>query len=156
MKYTKGISALEIIIVISVIGILSAIILPNLSKFRDEQALATTTADIVSLLNEARVSTLSSINSSQYGVHFESSRAVLFAGTSFTEPNATNKEISFSSVVTIPTSGGISIAGGGSNIVFHRLTGGPTAYGTITIQLKSNSSRQKTITIGKTGLVSVN
>lgn len=151
--YSRGISVIEILIVIAVIGILVAIVVPNLTRFRNEQALKNTSADIISLLNEARSNTISSVNSSQYGVYFESGRAVLFVGSTFTEPNSTNKELSFSSAVTIQSSGGISLNGGGSTVVFSRISGDTSNYGTITIQLVSDSSRQKIITIGQTGLV---
>ena len=151
--YNRGISVIEILIVIAVIGILVAIVVPNLTRFRNEQSLKNISADIVSLLNEARNNTISSVNSSQYGVYFESGRAVLFVGSTFTEPNSTNKELSFSSAVTIQSSGGISLNGGGSTVVFSRISGDTSNYGTITIQLVSDSSRQKIITIGKTGLV---
>lgn len=154
--YTKGVSFIEIVIVIAVIGILVAIVVPSLTLFRNEQALRNTTADIVSLLNEARTNTISSINSSQYGVYFESGRAVLFVGSTFTEPNATNKEVEFSNAVTIPSSGGISLSGSGSSIVFSRISGDTSNYGTIIVQLVSDTSRSKTITIGKTGRVSTN
>ncbi len=159
-KINKGITIIEIVIVIAIIGALSAIIFPSLSKFRQEQALKNTTADIISLLNKAKSDADSLTIATDYSVHFESGRAVYFIGTSFTEPNATNKEVTLDSSVTIPASGGINLNGGGSDVTFTRLTGDArgyvTGYGTIIVRLVSDSSRQNTITINKTGSVSVN
>jgi len=156
----KGTTVLEIVMAVAIIAILSAVILPNLATFNREQALNNTTADIISLLNKAKSDADSLTLATNYSVHFESTRAVYFLGTSFTEPNASNIEVLFDSAVTIPVSGGINLNGGGSNITFTRQTGDTrgyvTGYGTIVIQLTSDPARQKTITINRTGSVSVN
>ena len=73
-KTNNGITIIEILIAIAVISIISSIVVLNLSKFRNEQALKNTTIDIVSLLNKAKQNTLSSINSNSYGVHFETDK----------------------------------------------------------------------------------
>lgn len=159
MKYIlqqKGSTLVEVLVIIVIIGILVAIVTPSLSRFRGAQALRNTTDDIVSLLNKARTDTLSSYNSSQYSVHIESTRAVYFVGTTFTDGLSTNQQVTFDSSVTIPASGGINLNGGGSNISFTRLTGDTTAYGTIVIQLASDATTSKTVTISQTGLVSTN
>ena len=158
MNFTKnrGISLLEILIVISILVIIAYIVGLNLFNFRREQSLQNMTSDIISLLNEARINTISSKNSTNYGVHFETNRAVLFTGGTFAEPNATNKQIDLDSSVSIPVSGGINLNGGGSDIIFTRISGDTQNYGTIVVQLISNSSRQKTITINKTGVASSN
>jgi prepilin-type N-terminal cleavage/methylation domain-containing protein len=160
MKNNQGFTFIEIIIVIAIMAVLAVMILPSLSRFRNEQALKNATADIVSLLNKAKSDADSLTLSTDYSVHFESGRAVYFIGTSFTEPNSNNRELTLDSAVTIPSSGGINLNGGGSNVTFTRLTGDDrgyvTGYGTIIVQLTSDSSRQKIITINKTGAVSVN
>jgi type II secretory pathway pseudopilin PulG len=159
IKNNKGVSIVEILIVISIIIAIGAIVALNLSKFRDEQALKNTTVDIVTLLNKARQNTLSSLNSNNYSVHFESDKAVLFSGTTYSSSSSDNDPIIFSSAVTIPATGGINISGGGSDINFKRLTGdviNGTISSTIIIELVSNPSRQKTITINKTGIISSN
>lgn len=152
----KGISVLELLMVFAILAIVVSFIILNLTKFRNEQALQNTTSDIISLINEARTKTISSVNSTTYGVHFETSRAVLFVGSSFTEPNSNNKQVDINSAVSIPASGGISLNGGGSDVVFTRISGDTTNYGTIIVRLVSDATRQKTITINKTGIVSSN
>ena len=147
---------IELLIVVTIIVILSSLVGLNLSKFRREQSLQNTTSDIISLLNEARNNTIASKNSTFYSVHFESGRAVLFTGGTFSEPNSTNKEITLDSSVTIPTSGGISLNGGGANVIFTRISGETQNYGTIIVRLTADATRQKTITINKTGIVSSN
>ena len=158
MKILKnsGISILELLMALAILAIVVSFIILNLTKFRNEQALQNTTSDIISLVNEARTKTISSVNSTTYGVHFEASRAVLFAGSSFTEPNSNNKQVDINSAVSIPVSGGINLNGGGSDVIFTRISGDTTNYGTIIVRLVSDATRQKTITINKTGIVSSN
>ncbi len=150
----KGFTLIEILIVIVIIGIISSIVILNLSKFRNEQLLKNTTLDVVSLLSKARQNTLSSVNSINYGVHFDSNQAVLFTGTGYTSNSTTNEPIVFNSRVIIPMPYGLDI-GGGSDVIFERLNG-ETIGGTIKIQLTSDSTKQKIITVGKIGNASSN
>lgn len=152
----KGISIIEILAVISIIAILLVIVLPNLSNFRNERTLTNTTQDIISVLNKAKSDTTSSLNSNSYGVHFETDRVVYFIGTTYNGADAGNIVTSIDSSVTIPLSGGINLNGGGSDVMFTRLTGDTTNYGTIVVRLTSDATRQKTITVSKTGAVSSN
>lgn len=151
----KGVSLMEMLIVISLIGLISAIVVPSFSDFRKNQVLRNTTEDIVSLLNEARSSTLASKNFNTYGVHFDTDRAVLFTGASFTDQSS-NKQIDFDQSVNIPVDGGINLEGGGNNVIFKRMTGETSEYGTITIQQINNPSHQKIISISLIGVVTVN
>lgn len=152
----KGISVLEILIVLSIIAVLASILLPSLSLFRREQTLNNTIGDIVSLLNTARNNTISSLNSNNYGVHFQSDRAIYFTGSVFDSGDVTNVPFVFDSSVNIPSVNGINLNGGGSDIVFTRLTGDTTNHGTIIVTLTSDSTHQKIITISKTGSISSN
>lgn len=150
----KGTTIIELLIVLTVITIISSIVVLNLSKFRDEQALKNTTIDIVSLLNKARQNTLSSINSNSYGVHFETDKVTLFIAPTYSFGVNTNEVSVFSTSIKIAVPGGINV-GGGNNVIFERLTG-ETIGGTIVIQQKSDASRKKTITISATGIISSN
>jgi type II secretory pathway pseudopilin PulG len=155
LKANKGISIIEIMVVISIIVLIIAIVIPGFTDFRNQQAIAVTTEDVASLLNEARNNTISSINSNTYGVHFESTRAVLFTGSSFSE-SSNNKQIDFSHAINIPTTGGINLNGGGSNVVFQRITGDTANSGTIVIRLQNDTTKQKIININSIGVISVN
>lgn len=155
----KGLTIIEIILAITIISVISYIVLFNLSSFRNEQALKNTTVDIVSILNKARENTLSSLNSTNYSVHFETDRVVLFIGAIYFPSLSTNEVTIFSPSVTIPATGGINISGGGNDITFARLTGeviNGTIDSSIVVELVSDATKQKTITINKTGVISSN
>lgn len=152
IQKNKGISLLEILLVLGIIVLLVLVIVPNLSKFHKQQVLKNTTEDVISLINEARNNTISSLNSSNYGIRFYENKVEMFAGITYISPI---KEIQFDNVVLIPNDG-INLSGGGDDIMFERITGNTNQYGTILIQLESDSERQNTITVNKLGIVSTN
>lgn len=156
MQTQSGKTIIEVVLILVIIAILLAISLPALSNFRNVQALKNSAEDITSLLNEARTKTLSSYNSTYYSVHFTTTSATLFTGGTYNASATDNKVVTLDSAVNIPSSGGISLNGGGSDVKFTRLSGDTTNYGTIVVQLLSDSSKQKTITVAQTGVVSAN
>ncbi|KKP86629.1 MAG: hypothetical protein UR90_C0024G0004 [Parcubacteria group bacterium GW2011_GWC1_35_8] len=148
--YRKGVTVVELLIVIAVLGIIFLIVLPQFSKSRENQVLKNGVADILSSVNKARGNTLASLNSSEYGIHFQIDRVVIFKGTSFSSEDSNNEIINITTPANISD---ITLLGGVSDIYFHRLTGAPSTTGTITI---STGSYSKVITILATGVVSVN
>ena len=148
----KGFTILEIIISLSIFLILVIIVVSSFSSFRNNQELTNAAQETTNLLNLARSKTLSSESSSQYGVHFESSRIVIFRGTSFSESSPNNNIVTLSSLIEISA---INLNGGGNNLVFQRLTGKTGNYGTITLRIKSDIGKTKIIEIKNTGIVNV-
>jgi len=151
--YKKGITALELLIVLAILGIIILIVLPQFGSMRANQVMKDATSDIISALDKARSQTLASINSSEYGVHFQSDRVIIFKGQVFSSGAADNETILITTPVNISnvTLGGVSSTSG--DIYFNRLYGVPSATGTITV---STSSLSNTITISATGTASLN
>ncbi len=153
-KNTKsGITLLEVMVIIFLTIIISTIVFTNLSSFKKEQMLRNTASDIITFLNKAKQNTLSSVNSSSYGVHFESNRMILFSGNVYSSSGADNEIVEFDNLVSIPSTDGLNI-GGGSDVVFERLTG-DTVGGTIKLQRNDDYTKFKIINISKTGLISL-
>jgi prepilin-type N-terminal cleavage/methylation domain-containing protein len=151
----KGFSILEIMLVIAIIAILLAIVLPSLTKSRNTQALSASTEAVISVLNQARSKTLSSEKDTAYGVKIDSASVTLFVGTTYNAGTQTNIVTNLQNNITIP-SGNVSLAGGGSEVVFNRLTGATDDFGTVIVQVSNDSNSKKTITIEKTGNVKTN
>lgn len=147
----RGFSVVEMIVVLGVVVFLSLVIARPFFVFRDEQVLTSAAEQVFALVNEARADTLAAKNNTQYGVHFESSRAVYFAGSAFAEGAAGNKEVVFPPRV----SAAASLSGGGTNVVFARLTGKTTQYGTIVLTLNNNASTTRTATISEAGSATI-
>lgn len=146
----KGITVVELLIVLSIMALLIAIALPRFSDMRNIETLKSATEDVLSVIDKARSQTLASVDSSEYGVHFETNNVIIFKGTTYSAGATDNEVISIFSPATITN---ISLTGGVSDVYFNRLTGDPSATGSVTV---SNGSSTKIITISATGIASVN
>ena len=114
------------------------------------QVLKAGVQDILSSLDKARSHTLSSLNSSSYGVHFESDRVIIFTGTVYSAGAGSNETIMIVTPASIPT---ITLSGGGADVYFNRLSGSPSKTGTVTV---TTTNYSKIITISATGVASSN
>jgi prepilin-type N-terminal cleavage/methylation domain-containing protein len=148
----KGFTVLEIIIVITLMTLLMTFVVMSFKKFNSQQALNKATGVVVTVLNQARTLTLASKGNSQYGVHIDPTRIVLFTGASYSAANSSNIPITPNSLVSLS----YSLSGGGNNVIFQRLTGKTTQSGTITLTLIADASSTKSITIYGTGVVQAN
>ncbi len=147
--YEKGITIVELLVVIAVLGIIFSITLPQFSKIRENQVLKNGVTEILSSISKARSQTLSSLQSSEYGVHFQPDKVIIFKGVVFDVGATNNETIDIISPATISS---IVIDGGGSDIYFNRLSGSPSKTGTVTV---SSANYSKIITISATGMTSV-
>lgn len=148
--FHKGMTLIEILIGLAILVIILVTALPQFSSFKTEQVLKSATSDVLSSLDKARSQSLNSLDSSEYGVHFQSDKVVIFKGTVYSANSSSNEDIVLATSSTIST---ITLSGGGSDIYFARLSATPSKTGTITI---SSGSYTKTITIGATGIFSSN
>ena len=149
----RGITVIELLIVIAVVGVMALIVIPQFSKIRENQVLKSGAQDILSSINKARSQTLASLNSLNYGVRFEVDKIILFKTQAF-DANAVDNE-----TINIITPASITNATLGCtptipcDMHFNRLFGSPSKTGTITI---STTNYSKIITIWATGVASVN
>jgi prepilin-type N-terminal cleavage/methylation domain-containing protein len=149
---SKGFSLVEITVTLSILTIVSAIVLSSLSSNTDREALAKNADAAVSVLTEARSLTISAKSASNYGVRLASVGPTLFTGTTYNAGASSNRSLALNARVSITN---ISLTGGGSDVVFSKLTGNTSQNGTFRVTLVSNTSVYKTVTIYKTGLVEV-
>jgi prepilin-type N-terminal cleavage/methylation domain-containing protein len=145
----KGFTLVEILVVVAIMTILAAIVLGSFRAFRSAQGLEKDTELIVEVLRQARSQTLTSQNGSSYGVYFASSTIALFAGTTYNASDTSNQNFFLINKDVVLD---LNLTGESRSIVFNRLTGETVHNGTIIISSPS-SSKTKTITVYKTGLI---
>lgn len=150
-NHSRGFTALELLMVIAILGILATIILMPFNAFRNSKVLDTASEETLALISEARGNTLSGKGGYQYGVHFEASKIVLYRGATYSAGDANNKAVVLDNALEVSS---IALAGGGVDVLLDRLTGKTSQNGTVIIRVKNDTSKLRTITIEKTGVVS--
>ena len=143
----KGFTLIEILITIAIAGIIMLIVTGAFSSATGIKALEKDTGVVLSLLEQARNQTLSAKGALVYGVHFEADKAVLFSGASYSSSDPSNVIEPINPLVQIST---IALAGGGSDVIFKRLTGETDQSGTVTFSIVAGQT--KVITIFTTGV----
>lgn len=149
MKYSKGISIIEVLTVIAILGILTAISLPVFRSLANSQSLDKEASIVVSFVNKSRDNAINSLDFLQHGVSFASSTVTIFYGNN-PATSATSTTYTLESQNTIWN---VNFANGQSYLYFDKLTGKPNTSGTL--KVKHGGQTEKIITIYATGLVEV-
>lgn len=147
---TQGFSLIELIIVISIAMILSAISISTFFSVSEQQSLEKDVNYSIALIEKARLQTVNSKDNLVFGVRFASSSVTLFQGTTYVAGSSTNTVFNFSPKVEISA---INLSGGTQNTMFEKITGKSNATGTIKFRLKTNQNSSTTVVVYKTGLV---
>lgn len=146
----KGFTVAELIVVIAIGAILTTI---SMTVFVNTIAYHSVDKDVQSVQSSiltARAQAMGSKNFATYGVRFASSSVAIFQGTSFSTASTT-MVYNLSSRVSISS---VQLSNSSTSVYFNKLTGVPSATGTIQLRLNT-SSNTRTITIQGTGIVDV-
>jgi len=160
MKNNKGVTLLELLIVLAIILIIYAVSAQAFPLFQRAGELSNTTEEIISILRLAQSKTLASEGAgqygSQYGVYFDTTTTpqqyTLFKGSNYTSRDPASDEINH-----IPNSTEIYdiSLGGSKEVVFSRLIGDTNNSGKISLRLRSDNSKTKTIGIQSSGKITL-
>ena len=149
IKQTKGFTLIELLIVLAIILLILIIVLPRFSDIRENQSLKNASENAISILDQARSQSTASIDSSTYGVHFETNKMVLFKGSSYSSSDPDNIDVP---ILTPAYISDTSLTGDAEDVVFDRLKGLPDVSGTVTI---STTSQSQIINISSSGSFSL-
>ncbi len=154
MADENGFGMIELLVVIAIITALSAVILANYPAVRQTSDVDRAAQALSSVIRVAQSKTLTSENNAQYGVYLNTSldpdQYVLFKGASYA-----SRVSSYDQLFSLPAGtefNAISL-GGGTEIVFSKLTGFPSASGSIPVRSVANLSTIKTIYVGSSGAI---
>ena len=146
----QGFTLIEIIIAISIMVLLISVSIVSYRYFEKSTELEKTTQKIISILKLAQAKTIASDEASQYGVHFESNKFILFKGSEYQLGSENNKIYNIPNRLEIYN---INLSGEGSDIIFQRINGGTEQNGNIGLRIISNPSELKTINIKSSGVI---
>lgn len=153
----KAFTLPEILVAIAVMAILSAIGIATFSSVLRYQSVEKDTDIVLSYVKKSRDLTINSVGNVEHGVHFASSSVSVFTGTTYSSGAETSVYVLNPRVLITS----VSLSSGASSLYFNKITGEPSATGTITLSLSddagtsSSSSTTKRIMIYGTGLAEI-
>lgn len=144
----KGYTLIELLVVIAIVFVLLAMSVEGFRLFAVGVGGDASARRVLKVLEEAHARTLSADGDTQYGVFFDTSSVTLFAGDAYASGAPSNETTTLHQA----TISDISLADGGSEVVFSRIRGNPSATGTITIQETRDTSIVRVLEVHATGL----
>ncbi|MBZ9578286.1 hypothetical protein KJA14_00250 [Patescibacteria group bacterium] len=153
-KLNVGVTLVELVVIIGILVILALISAPVFRFFQKESDLNNNTEEIINTLRFAQNRTLASEGASQYGVYFDNTTSphqyTLFKGTDFASRDSSSDEIhKLAKAVEFYE---INL-NGGNELVFDRVTGKTSQPGNVSLRLKVDLTKTKTIYIESSGQV---
>jgi hypothetical protein len=143
----KGFSLLEFISMFAILLVITAIVVGGFVMFKRGNELTLAKEHTLSQLTEAKTRTLAAYQNAAWGAHMETDRVILFKG-SYVSGNPENETAMLPTDVEISS---IALNGGGSDVIFKRLSGETDQYGTITLRIKNDPAKTRTITMESNG-----
>ncbi len=145
--HTKGFTIVELIVVMGIISIIAGLTFFGFKNYSTYQGYNQALGNVKAIMIDARVRARSSETGSGQGVKVLSGSMVTFQGSTYTVGAATNRTTVINGAVITP-----SFSNGTNEIIFHNLTGLPTATGTILIE-SIEFAASTTVEITGTGVI---
>lgn len=138
----KGVSFVEVLTVIAIIGILASIGISGLSSFKTRNDFLLSIEQIQNTLRLARMKAMYGSNDDNWGVSITASQVLIFKGN-----NSATRNVSYDQTVSLS---GVESISGLTSVVFSKMSGLPSNTGTIFI---SDGNEDKIIEINEKGMV---
>ncbi len=155
MKYSlkkSGFTLIEMLLVITITTILGTMAFASFGRLVNYTSIEGQAESIRSHIERARIFTLASKNNSAFGVLFSTTSVRVFQGTSFVSASSSDQVYVIDSNESIIN---INFANNSNTIYFNKITGEPSATGTITVTSTKNSLDQQKVVIYQTGIVDI-
>jgi prepilin-type N-terminal cleavage/methylation domain-containing protein len=148
----KGFTIVEMIVVIALSALIVGTTVSMFSSLSNVQSLDKDAENVGAYLLKARNQTVNAKNNAVYSVHFASTTVTLFQGASYVSGSSTNQVYSLSSKVSLVS---YMFSPATTTITFQKMTGKPSATGTIIYTLNNDASSTRSILIYGSGLIEI-
>lgn len=138
----KGFSVIEILVVIVIIATLISLSFIGYRTFEKSISLSSAANELAISLHLAEDRTISSKEDKAYGVHFASDSYTIFSGPVYNASSTDNEVFNLPSGIEIYS---IALTGGGSDVLYKRLTGETDTPGVISLRVVSEPAKTKSV-----------
>ncbi|MBP6979566.1 type II secretion system protein [Candidatus Curtissbacteria bacterium] len=156
MFFKKGFTLIELILVVTILGLVVVFSSVVFTNQQNQTSLESTILEVNSAIRESQNKSVSQSQDASgddnYGIYFTSTSYTVFKGINYSSNNSTNFVVNFSSGITLSQ---INLPN--SQLIFDRLTGKLTAYSDVqnTLVFSSFDNVTKTVTINPYGAITI-
>lgn len=144
--HQRGFTIVELLVVLVIMGFLLAFSVVGVTRYAAYQTLSAEATEVYGFVRETREKTLADADA-VFGVHIATSTITRFRGPVYDPATSTNETLTLDTVTLTP-----ALATTNNTIYFQRLTGAPSATGTIAVQ-HTETGELQTIFIHASGVV---
>lgn len=152
IKKTKAFTLMEVLVTIGLMTVITGISMTVFVTLLQKQRVEKDAESAYSYLQRARNQTIAGEEGSQYGVAFGSTTITLFRGTTYIEGDS---NVIVFTLLNDTVFQNVSLTGGVSQIYFQKLSGKPSATGTIEVVSRTDATKKEVIIIHASGLTEV-
>lgn len=149
---TRGITLIEILVTITILLIVASIVVGSFRSVTSTYELKRVTNTVATMIEEARSYSISSKNGSKYSIRVEPTRVIRYEGTIYNSSDVNNYVFDLGSNIIVASS---SFVGGTTTVTFEKITGKTYNYGSINFAISGATTSSSTISINKTGIITV-
>lgn len=140
----KAFSLIEAVIVLAVLMLLVGLSSLSMVSFGKSAEIDSGRAVATQAIREAQSNSLANLGDTAWGVHFDSQKAVVFAGESYNSADAANR------YKVLPANLQMAADFGGPDLFFNKGKNSVTSAGTVTI---TGEGKSMTITVNSEGMI---
>jgi prepilin-type N-terminal cleavage/methylation domain-containing protein len=148
----KGFTFIEIMVVVSIVLVLSAIAIVSLSAMQERMLLNTAASGLVFHLEESRSRSVAGVQGQPHGIYFDIDYYVQFRGEEYDPNDSSNTMHEIDPRLELST----DILESEESIIFSRITGTTDESHTITVSLKNQVGNNQSIVVGVGGDITHN
>lgn len=131
----QGFTILEILIVVTLLGIIAAMLLSGFRNYTAYQQYTQAIRNVQALVQESQTNARLSVGGTAHGIKIQTNSITQFVGDTYTLTDPANRVTELTTIELTP-----SLSGGVDEIVFGSLSGYPSAVGDIDIAGTSYSA----------------
>ncbi len=150
MKTLRGFTFIEIMVVVAIVFVLAAVAVVSLRAMSERLLLSSAAGDIAFALEEAKARAVAGRGGAAHGALFESGSYTIFEGETYDANDAGNVTHALDGRLELST----DILGSEGSVVFSRVTGAVGERVVITISLRGDPDRSRSIVVGQGGDIS--
>lgn len=125
---THAFTLIEVLAVIAILAIIVTISVVGFRNFASFQQYNQAVSDVTFLLNQTRLDARSAVADASHGIKIDPTSLTRFVGDAYVFGDPDNETVDYS-LITFT----VDLSDGGDEIIFSKLTGLPSATGTVTV-----------------------